>query len=122
MRRRRRRRNTRVAHTGYSSRLWERKTWDCETRERGLWLLLFWRQFLVDEAFHFVFHLLLFLFLTLTPSAATVPGSLGFGGCFPDVVSVVRDIGFAGPGSGPEFRRAVVGAGCHDVSQGMPVQ
>jgi hypothetical protein len=66
------------------------------------------RHLLVNEAVDFVFHFLLFFFLAVTASAATIPGSFRLGGCFADVPFVIVDLRVAGSGTRPEGRAAVV--------------
>jgi hypothetical protein len=65
---------------------------------------------LIDQSIHLVFHLLLFLLLSLTSVAATVPGSLSLGSRLADVVAILKDFGITWSSTAPESRNTVVGA------------
>lgn len=93
-----------------------RQAWD--TGEDGL----LGRHLLIDEAFGFIFHLLLFFLAHHAAAASAVPGALGFGGGFADVVAVVEAVAFAGAGARPEAGYSVVGAGGEDVAEWVPVE
>ena len=77
---------------------------------------------LIDQAFSFVFGLLLFLLLSLAATVTRVEGSVALGGFLTDVVAVFRILGVARSWPCPEACYAVVRAGGEDVAKRVPVK
>jgi len=134
---------------GKETRLWAEVEWDARRRQcqaerwmchlgllvqdregsdlaggkAGSQCLLSWRgKLLIDQAFSFVFGLLLFLLLSLAATVTRVEGSVALGGFLTDVVAVFRILGVARSWPCPEACYAVVRAGGEDVAKRVPVK